>query len=158
MQVGLRPTLTPAYGTLADWWSGGARDGAWWAVWYESYRSFILTQARLAAEAGATTLILGGPEVTPSLPGGLLSDGTPSIAPADADARWRALISAEMIFGAVAARGGLGWFLHTRRVFMDTAGLFAGILVVMIVGSAVENGLFGTLERRTIGRWGGTAG
>ena len=92
MQVGLRPTLTPAYGTLADWWSGGARDGAWWAVWYESYRSFILTQARLAAEAGATSLILGGPEITPALPSGMLVDGTPSGAPADADARWRTLI------------------------------------------------------------------
>lgn len=67
---------------------------------------------------------------------------------------WRALISAEMIFGAVAAQGGLGWFLHTRRVFMDTAGLFAGIFVIMIIGSVVERGLFGLLERRTVGRWG----
>jgi hypothetical protein len=93
MQVGLRPTLTPAYGTLADWWSGGARDAAWWAVWYESYRSFILTQARLAGEAGASTLILGGPEIAPALPGGTLYDGSPSSVPADADARWRTLIA-----------------------------------------------------------------
>ncbi len=68
MQVGLRPRLAPAYGSLADWWTGGARDAAWWAVWYEAYRSFILTQARLASEAGATTLILGGPEIAPALP------------------------------------------------------------------------------------------
>ena len=67
---------------------------------------------------------------------------------------WRALISAEMIFGAVAAYGGIGWFLHTRRVFMDTAGLFAGILVVMLVGSLVERVVFGLVERSTIVRWG----
>lgn len=67
---------------------------------------------------------------------------------------WRALISAEMLFGAVAANGGLGWFIHTRRVFMDSAGLFAGILAVMCVGSVVERVLFTTVERRTIQRWG----
>jgi NitT/TauT family transport system permease protein len=69
---------------------------------------------------------------------------------------WRALISAEMVFGAVAAQGGLGWFLHTRRVFMDTAGLFAGIVVVMIVGSLVEQIVLGAVERATIRRWGGS--
>lgn len=93
LQVALQPTLVPAYGSLAEWWSGAERDGAWWAVWYESYRSFILTQARLAARAGATSLILGGAEILPALPGGQLADGSASGAPADADARWRALIA-----------------------------------------------------------------
>src|SRR4030042_1959115 len=50
------------------------------------------TQGPVASEAGATTLILGGPEIAPALPDGLLPDGTPSGAPADADARWRTLI------------------------------------------------------------------
>ncbi|MFW5827824.1 MAG: ABC transporter permease [Alkalispirochaeta sp.] len=67
---------------------------------------------------------------------------------------WRALISAEMLFGAVAAGGGLGWFVHSRRVFMDTPGLFAGILAVMAVGSFVESVVFSTVEARTIRRWG----
>jgi NitT/TauT family transport system permease protein len=70
---------------------------------------------------------------------------------------WRAFISAEMIFGAVAGEGGIGWYLFNRRVFMDTPGLFAGLLLVMLVGIAVENGLFGLLERRTVGRWGMSA-
>ncbi len=70
---------------------------------------------------------------------------------------WRAFISAEMIFGAVAGEGGLGWYLFNRRVFMDTSGLFAGLVVVMLLGMAVENGLFGVLERRTVGRWGMSA-
>jgi hypothetical protein len=121
MQVGLRPTLTPSYGTLADWWSGGARDAAWWAVWYESYRSFILTQARLAAEAGATTLILGGPEIAPALPNGTLPDGTPSGAPADAEARWRMLIGeVRAVFsGRIGFELDFGDALQTPAPFLD---------------------------------------
>jgi hypothetical protein len=121
MQVGLRPTLTPAYGTLAEWWSGGTRDAAWWAVWYESYRSFILTQARLAADAGAATLILGGLEVAPALPSGALADGTPSGAPADADARWRTLISeVRSVFpGRVGFELEFGDALQTPPSFLD---------------------------------------
>lgn len=67
---------------------------------------------------------------------------------------WRALISAELVFGALAGGGGVGWYLASRRAFMDSEGLFAGILLVMIVGSAVESLLFRMLERRTVERWG----
>ncbi|MFP4151765.1 MAG: ABC transporter permease [Alkalispirochaeta sp.] len=67
---------------------------------------------------------------------------------------WRALISAEMVFGAIAGAGGIGWYIFSRRVFMDTTGLFAGILLVMLIGSFVESYLFGVIERRTIIRWG----
>ena len=38
-------------------------------------------------------LILGGAWLRPALPGGVLSDGSPSGVPADADIRWRNLIS-----------------------------------------------------------------
>ncbi|POR02015.1 hypothetical protein AU468_07105 [Alkalispirochaeta sphaeroplastigenens] len=69
---------------------------------------------------------------------------------------WRALISAEMLFGSVSGSGGLGWFIHSRRVFMDTAGLFAGIVTVMAVGSLVETVVFRVAEDRTIRRWGMT--
>lgn len=69
---------------------------------------------------------------------------------------WRALISAEMVFGAVSGGGGIGWYLFSRRVFMDAEGLFAGILLVMIVGIMVEYLLFATLERATHRRWGTT--
>jgi NitT/TauT family transport system permease protein len=70
---------------------------------------------------------------------------------------WRALISAEMVFGALAGGGGIGWFLATRRAFMDAEGLFSGILLVMIVGSVVESVLFNALETVTIRRWGMSA-
>ena len=55
---------------------------------------------------------------------------------------WRALISAEMIFGAISSVGGIGWYMYERRVFMDTAGMFSGILLVMLVGIIVEQWLF----------------
>ncbi len=67
---------------------------------------------------------------------------------------WRALIAAEMVFGAVGARGGIGWFIFQRRVFMDTTGLFAGIITVMLIGVLVEELVFESLERLTVRRWG----
>ncbi|MFO7850739.1 MAG: ABC transporter permease subunit [Spirochaetia bacterium] len=67
---------------------------------------------------------------------------------------WRALIAAEMVFGAIGAGGGIGWFLFQKRVFMDTTGLFAGIITVMIIGVVVEELVFETLERVTVRRWG----
>lgn len=67
---------------------------------------------------------------------------------------WRALISSEMVFGAVGQLGGLGWFIFKRRVMMDTPGLFAGILLVAAIGMAVEGLIFRWLERGTLRRWG----
>lgn len=55
---------------------------------------------------------------------------------------WRALISAEMIFGAISSVGGIGWYMYERRAFMDTAGMFAGIFLVVFVGVLVEQLLF----------------
>jgi NitT/TauT family transport system permease protein len=69
---------------------------------------------------------------------------------------WRALISAEMIFGAVGGEGGLGWFIFKRRVFMDTAGIFAGMLIIVLIGILVEDLLFESLEQNTVKRWGMT--
>ncbi len=67
---------------------------------------------------------------------------------------WRSLISAEMVFGAVGAKGGVGWYILTQRTFMNTAGLFAGIVVVVAIGVLVEDVLFAQLEKRTIKKWG----
>jgi len=55
---------------------------------------------------------------------------------------WRALISAEMIFGAISSVGGIGWYMYERRAFMDTTGLFAGILLVVLVGILMEQLVF----------------
>ncbi|MBQ6733378.1 MAG: ABC transporter permease subunit [Lachnospiraceae bacterium] len=67
---------------------------------------------------------------------------------------WRAFIGAEMVFGAVGAYGGLGSYILARRTFMDTAGLFAGIVIVVVIGILVESALFRLIENRTVRRWG----
>jgi NitT/TauT family transport system permease protein len=69
---------------------------------------------------------------------------------------WRALISAEMIFGAAGGNGGLGWFIFKNRVFMDTSGIFAGLIVIVLIGMIVEDLIFDKLEKVTIKKWGMT--
>ncbi len=92
LTVVLHPTLRASKGTVGDWWLSAPRDGAWWEVWFEEYRSFALTYARQAAAVGAAKLVLGGPEVAPALPGGSLPDGAPAGVPADAEQRWHSLL------------------------------------------------------------------
>jgi hypothetical protein len=91
LQVALNPT--PRFPTTAAaWWQGASRDFGWWLVWFEQYRTFALQYADLAARSQASALILGGNWVTPALPGGSLADGSPSGMPADAQARWQAIL------------------------------------------------------------------
>lgn len=67
---------------------------------------------------------------------------------------WRAFISAEMVFGSIGGNGGIGWYIFKQRTFMNTAGLFAGIIIVIAIGIFVENVLFEILEKNTIRKWG----
>ena len=67
---------------------------------------------------------------------------------------WRAAVSAEMIFGITGTGGGLGWFVYSKRIFMDTPGMYAGILMLAIIGIAVESGLFHLLDSKTLKKWG----
>ena len=61
---------------------------------------------------------------------------------------WRAVISAEMVFGVIGAYGGLGWYIFNKRVFMDTPGMYAGLLVLIIIGLVIEDTAFDSLEKR----------
>lgn len=67
---------------------------------------------------------------------------------------WRALIGAEMVFGAIGLKGGIGWYIFKQRTFMNTSGLFAGIIIVIIIGLLIETFLFNFIEKRTIQKWG----
>lgn len=69
---------------------------------------------------------------------------------------WRAVIGAEMVFGAAGGSGGIGWFIFTNRVFMDTAGMFAGIFVIILIGVLVEDLILERLEKATVKKWGMT--
>ena len=91
LQIAVFPTPHFPDGA-SEWWDSAPRDFAWWLVWFESYRSFLLHHADLAQLSGAQALILGGEWVTPALPGGVLADGTPSNVLADAETRWEGLL------------------------------------------------------------------
>ncbi len=76
-----------------DFWRTAPRDPAWWDAWFNYYRAFAVHHADMATESGAQAVILGGDWIAPALPSGALADGTPSGVPADAEARWRAVIA-----------------------------------------------------------------
>lgn len=67
---------------------------------------------------------------------------------------WRTLIAAELIFGVSTGSGGLGWFIYQYRADLRTNYVFAGLLMVIIIGLAVEGLIFHPLEKRTLRRWG----
>lgn len=67
---------------------------------------------------------------------------------------WRTLIAAELVFGVSSGQGGLGWFIFENRNLLQTAGVFAGLMTVMLVGLFVEGVIFQTIERYTVRRWG----
>ncbi len=70
---------------------------------------------------------------------------------------WRALISVEMIFGTTGKGAGIGWYILMRRVNLDVAGVFAALIVIIIIGIIIEYGVFRTIEHNTIKKWGMTA-
>jgi len=67
---------------------------------------------------------------------------------------WRTLIAAELIFGVSAGSGGLGWFIFENKNLLEIPRVFAGLLTVILIGLAVENLVFRTVELRTVRRWG----
>ncbi|KVX88140.1 ABC transporter permease [Burkholderia ubonensis] len=67
---------------------------------------------------------------------------------------WRTLITAELVFGASAGQGGLGWYIFQNRNELYTDRVFAGLAAVIVIGLLVEHLVFDTLERLTVRRWG----
>jgi len=67
---------------------------------------------------------------------------------------WRALISAEMVFGMIGNLGGVGYYIYTNRAYGNMTKVMVGVVTVIIIGIMVENVLFGLLEKFTVKRWG----
>ena len=67
---------------------------------------------------------------------------------------WRTLIAAELVFGVSSGSGGLGWFIFENKNELEIAYVFAGLISVIIIGLLVENAVFGSVEVRTVRRWG----
>ncbi|GAC1538278.1 MAG: ABC transporter permease [Candidatus Velthaea sp.] len=66
---------------------------------------------------------------------------------------WRTVVAAELVFGVAGSSGGLGWYINNARYFLQTPNIFAGLIVISLLGIVVE-ALFTLLERRTVIKWG----
>ncbi len=92
LNVALSPQ--PRFTNTADeFWKTAPRDSTWWDSWFNHYRAFAVNFADMATKADAQTVILGGDWIAPTLPNGKLADGSPSGVPADAEARWLAIVA-----------------------------------------------------------------
>lgn len=67
---------------------------------------------------------------------------------------WRALISAEMVFGMIGNLGGLGYYIQTARAMASMPRVLSGVLAIVVIGIVVEVLLFKQLEKYTIRKWG----
>jgi len=64
---------------------------------------------------------------------------------------WRILVGVEML---AAVPWGLGWMIFGAREFLNTDVMLAGVVVIGVIGLALEKGVFQRLERYTVVRWG----
>ncbi len=64
---------------------------------------------------------------------------------------WRAVIAGEIF---AATKYGVGFMIYDARTFLDTEAMFAGLVVVGLIGVSLERLLFGFIEKRTVERWG----
>ena len=67
---------------------------------------------------------------------------------------WRGLLSAEMIFGTTGSGAGIGWYIFTQRQVLNTAGIFAALIVIILIGVVVEFAVFRVIEKHTVRKWG----
>jgi NitT/TauT family transport system permease protein len=67
---------------------------------------------------------------------------------------WRTLIASELVFGVSSGSGGLGWFIYENKNLLEIPNVFAGLLTVILIGLAVENLIFRTIENHTVRKWG----
>lgn len=61
---------------------------------------------------------------------------------------WRSLIGAEILFGAIGAAGGLGYFININRQIGDMSKVLAGVIIIVTVGLLVEFCIFRKIDRK----------
>ena len=64
---------------------------------------------------------------------------------------WRILVAVEML---AAVPWGLGWLIFGARKFLNTDIMMAGIVVIALIGIALEKLVFQKIENYTVVRWG----
>ncbi|HEV2358629.1 MAG TPA: ABC transporter permease [bacterium] len=66
---------------------------------------------------------------------------------------WRTVVAAELVFGVAGSTGGLGWYINNARYYLFVPDIFAGLIVISVLGIAVDF-LFRLIEARTVITWG----
>src|SRR5215813_11853957 len=66
-------------------------------------------------------------------------------------AAWPILVAVEML---AAVPWGLGWLIFGARKFLNTDVMLAGIVVIAVIGLALEKLVFQKIENYTVVRWG----
>src|SRR5215467_1858162 len=64
---------------------------------------------------------------------------------------WRILVVVELL---AAVPNGLGWLIFGARKFLNTDTMMAGIVVIALIGLALEKFVFEKIENYTVVRWG----
>ncbi|AMN39609.1 taurine ABC transporter permease [Rhodoplanes sp. Z2-YC6860] len=64
---------------------------------------------------------------------------------------WRILVGIEML---AAVPWGLGWMIFGAREFLNTDVMLAGVVVIAVLGLALEKLVFQKIEEYTVMRWG----
>jgi NitT/TauT family transport system permease protein len=66
---------------------------------------------------------------------------------------WRSLMAGELIVVLI-GKPSIGFLLQANRELANAEGLIAVMLVILVIGIAVDSLLFGTLDRMIRRRWG----
>jgi NitT/TauT family transport system permease protein len=66
---------------------------------------------------------------------------------------WRSLMAGELIV-VIADQPSIGFLLQQYRTLADAQGLIATMIVILVIGIAVDSLVFGTLDRSIRRRWG----
>jgi NitT/TauT family transport system permease protein len=67
---------------------------------------------------------------------------------------WRTVVAAEMVFGTTSASEGMGWFIFEALQYVNFSQILSGVLVIILFGIVMERGVFETIEKKTVIRWG----
>jgi len=51
---------------------------------------------------------------------------------------WRSVVAAELVFGAVGMKGGIGWLVYACRFNLNPEGMVASIFCISIIGITIE--------------------
>ncbi len=131
LNIGMFPTINFEQ-TADQWWNSAENDSTWWQTWFDRYRSFILHHADLAAQVKAGFLVLGDPQISPALPGGILPNGKPAILPADVEQKWKNLI-AEV---RTRYKGKIAWALPYTPGLKDVPSFIGDVDEIYLLWSA----------------------